>query len=346
LKFIYQMQSFLTERQRNEYKQLHKRSKEKRYADRIKSILALDKGHSFEEIAEWLMIDDTSVRRWHEQYNAMGIEELMRDDYQGSAPYLKKKQQDKLVAYLERNICLSAKEVCHYVKEQYAVEYTVKGITHLLHRMGFVYKKPKHLPSKADREAQEEFIGQYEELKKMKRAKDKIYFMDGTHPMHNSQLAYGWIKKGEEKFVKANTGRERLNINGAYNMEEHRVIVREDESINAQSTVALLEQMLVQQPTGKLYIILDNARYYHSQIVHDFLSKNKRIQFIYLPPYSPNLNIIERLWKFMKKKITYDKYYEKFSVFRQKILEFFENIKIYSQELESLMTENFHLFPA
>jgi transposase len=339
------MQSFLTNKQRNEYKLLHRKCKDKHFADRIKSILALDRGHSFEEIAEWLMIDDTSVRRWYEQFNAVGIEELMKDDYRGSEPYLKKKQQDKLVAYLERNICLSAKEVCHYVKKQYGVEYTTKGITHLLHRLGFVYKKPKHLPSKADREAQEEFIKHYEELKENKKSKDKIYFMDGTHPMHNSQLAYGWIKKGKEKFVKANTGRERININGAYNIEEHKVIVREDESINAQSTVALLKQMLVQQPTGKLYIILDNARYYHSQIVHEFLSKNKRIQFIYLPPYSPNLNIIERLWKFMKKKTTYDKYYEKFSVFRKKVLEFFENIKNYREELESLMTENFQLFP-
>ena len=64
-----------------------------------------------------------------------------------------------------------------------------------------------------------------------------------------------------------------------------------------------------------------------------------------MPPYSPNLNLIERLWKFMKKKITYDQYYEKFSVFREEIMEFFENIKEYRLELESLMTEKFQLFP-
>ena len=62
------MSPFLTDEQRSEYKRLHKKSKEKRFADRIKSILALDRGHGFEEIAEWLMIDDTSVRRWHEQF--------------------------------------------------------------------------------------------------------------------------------------------------------------------------------------------------------------------------------------------------------------------------------------
>jgi transposase len=324
---------------------MHKKSKDKKIADRIKCILGLDKGYGYAEIAELLMIDEATIWRWHQQFEQGGMEQLLKDEYKGSDSYLSQLRQDELDTYLERNTCLSAKEVSHYVKENYGVAYTVKGMTSLLHRLGFVYKKPKHLPGKANRAAQIKFIKQYKELKKRKKALDKIYFMDGTHPMHNSQLAYGWIKKGKDKFVKANTGRERININGAYNIEEHTVVVREDESINAQSTVNLLEEMLVQQPKGILYVILDNARYYHSKIVQEFLSVNKRIQFIYLPPYSPNLNLIERLWKFMKKKTTYDKYYEEFSVFSQKIFEFFDNIKMYRPELISLMTENFQLFP-
>jgi len=86
----------------------------------------------------------------------------------------------------------------------------------------------------------------------------------------------------------------RVNINGAYDIAAHKVIIREDESINSQSTIALLEQMLKEQPLGLLYIILDNAKYYRSRIVKDFLEKNQRIQFVFLPPYSPNLNLIER----------------------------------------------------
>ena len=101
--------------------------------------------------------------------------------------------------------------------------------------------------------------------------------------------------------------------------------------------------MLIEQPLGILYVILDNAKYYRSQIVTDFLEKHQRIQFVFLPPYSPNLNIIERLWKFFKKKTTYNKYYEKFSVFKEKCLNFFDNIDNYKIELLSLMTENFQL---
>ena len=126
--------------------------------------------------------------------------------------------------------------------------------------------------------------------------------MDGVHPLHNSQPAYGWIKKGKEQVLKSNTGRMRVNLNGAYNIENHKAIIREDESINSQSTIALLEQMLKEQPLGMLYIILDNAKYYRSQLVKDFLIKTKEYKFVFLPPYSPNLNLIERLWKFFKKK--------------------------------------------
>ena len=167
--------------------------------------------------------------------------------------------------------------------------------------------------------------------------------MDGVHPMHNSQPAHGWIKKGKQATLKTNTGRQRVNINGAYDLENHKVVVREDKSINAQSTIALLGQMIEGQPLGLLYVVLDNARYYRSRLVREFLEENPRVQFVFLPPYSPNLNIIERLWKFFKKEITYNKYHEKFSVFKEKSMGFFQNIEKYKPELQTLMTDNFEL---
>lgn len=339
------MESFLTEQQVAEYKKIHKQNKLSKQADRIKSILMLNKGYSYEKIAELLLIDQDTVREWYKLYQQGGFQELLTNHYKGSDPKLSMADQQQLSQYLEDHLCLSSKQICRYVKEQFGKQYTLKGMTCLLHRLDFVYKKPKHLPSKADRQKQEAFIEEYKALKENKNSQDRIYFMDGTHPMHNSQLAYGWIKKGKDKFIKANTGRERVNINGAYNVEEHKAIVREDESINAQSTVALLEQMLKEQPLGILYIILDNARYYHSNHVKEFLSRNPRIQFKYLPAYSPNLNLIERLWKFLKKKVAQNEYYEKFSEFKQKINDFFSNMEKYREELESLMTENFQLFP-
>ena len=204
-----------------------------------------------------------------------------------------------------------------------------------------MYKKPKHIPSKADPVEQEAFIKQYEQLKKTKNPEDKIFFVDAVHPLHNSQPAYGWIKKGEEKGLKSNTGRLMVNLNGAYNIEEDKVTIREDESINSQSTIALFEQLLKENPFGILYIIRDNARYYYSKLVKEFLQTHPRMQYIKMPPYSPNLNLIERLWGFFKEETTHNRYYEKFAEFKKTCLDFFANIADYKAELERRMTENF-----
>ena len=339
------MEKFLTAKQVTEYKRVHKKSASVKERDRIKAILMLDTGYSFEEVASVLIMDEDSIRRWYKVYNEGGIEALSFQNYKGSDSFISEEQQLQLSAHLEEHIFLTAKEVCDYVRKVFKIEYTPKGMTNLLHRMEFTYKKAKAIPGKADRAEQEKFIKKYKKLKKQKAKEDKIYFMDGSHPMHNSIMQYGWIKKGEDKFIASNTGRSRLNINGAYDVEKKNVIAREDASVNAQSTVKLLMQLLAMQPKGKLHIILDNARYYHSEIVKEFIKINPRIKLVFLPPYSPNLNLIERIWKFVKKKTSYNKYYADFPVFRKKTMNCLKNLDRYKEELETLMTEKFQLFP-
>ena len=326
-------------------KLLHKKA-DKKQRDKIKGILLLNRGYVYSEIAEILLIDQTTVWRWYESYASEGIDGLMKDNYAGGTRKLTERQQIKLIEHLEINMYLTAKEICAFVKKTFKVTYTPKGMTSLLHQLGFTYKKPKHIPGKADIEAQKEFIKKFRKLQKKKSPEDRIYFMDGVHPMHNSQPAYGWIRKGKDMVLKANTGRQRINLNGAYNLEEHKVVIQEAEMINGQSTVSLLKEMLQKQPLGLIYVILDNARYYRSEFVQNFVSQNKRIHLLFLPPYSPNLNVIERLWKFFKKKVIYNSYYAEFSVFRKYCLNFFRYIEKFRTELQTLMTDKFQLIQA
>jgi transposase len=339
------VEQFLTLAQVKQYRKLHKKCISVKERDRIKAILMLNDGYSFEETAKVLIVDEDSIRRWYALYQQGGIESLSYNNYKGSDSFLSLEKQRELAHYMDNHIFLTSKEACKHVLKTYKVEYTTKGMTKLLGRMGFVYKKPKAIPGKADRKEQEKFIRKYNRLRRKKDKEDKIYFMDGSHPLHNPILQYGWIKKGEEKYIETNTGRNRLNINGAYDVEEKKVIAREDESVNAQSTIRLLTQLMSHQPKGKLNVILDNARYYRSKIVKEFLKENTRIKFVFLPPYSPNLNLIERIWKFVKKKVAYNKYYEDFAVFRRKFLYRLNNLATFEDELETLMTEKFQLFP-
>lgn len=289
------------------------------------------------------MLDDSSLRNYHSCYMRGGVKALLGDDYKGGTSHMTGEQLQLLEQHLGETTYLCAKEIQAYIAKTYTVIYSVEGVKALLHRLGFVYKKSKHIPGKANKEKQEAFIKEYEALKASKNLQDKIYFLDGCHPRHNSMPAYGWIKKGTEKQLPANTGRERLNINGAYNIEDSKVVVRNDESINAQSTLSLIQQIMLLQLTGTIYLIADNAKYYRAKKVREFLENNPRVKLLFLPPYSPNLNVIERLWWFFKKKKMYNKYYEKFALFREECLSFFENIHLYKDELKTLMTDNFHI---
>ncbi len=199
------------------------------------------------------------------------------------------------------------------------------------------------VPGKADAKAQEEFVEFYKKLKETKGANDYIYFMDGAHPQHNSVAAYGWIKKGTVKELKSNTGRKRVNINGAINIEEMSPVVGYSDTINAQSTISLLKKIESKHPDAEsIYTICDNARYYRSKKVKEYLGKSKA-KLLFLPPYSPNLNLIERLWKYFRKIVLYNKYYETFDEFKKACKSFFRRSKRYKEDISSLLTENFQI---
>ena len=143
--------------------------------------------------------------------------------------------------------------------------------------------------------------------------------------------------------IKANCGRQRLNINGAINIETLEPTVRFYETINAQSAKDLFAKIEAKHPKAKaIYVIVDNARYYRSLWLKKML-KGTKIKLIFLPPYSPNLNLIERYWKFFKKKVLNNRYYETFEEFKRACERFFRKQKAYLSELQSLLTENFHI---
>ena len=303
----------------------------------------LGSGWSAEQVAEALLIDPDSVRNYFKRYQQGGIEQLLSMAYRGGEGWLSGEQLIELDVHLRRVLYLSAKQVAGHVQQTYGVRYSERGMTALLHRLGYVYKKPKLVPGKADAQAQRAFVASNEKLKQDKQPEDPIYFMDATHPHHNPVLACGWIKRGVAREIPSNTGRDRLNINGAIDLHRLEPVVRFDETINAASTIALFEQIEEVNPNAqRIHIICDNARYYRSRAVRKFL-ETSRIELIFLPPYSPNLNLIERFWKFFKKQVLHDSYYETFCKFRHACEQFFRNSTAYAAQLRSLLTENFQI---
>ena len=340
------MKNFLSKEDIIVLQEAHHAAREKRKADRIKTVLLLNQGYPYSEIARILLINDSTAREYFKEYQKLGLDGLVEDNYSGSESFLTTEEQQSLTLYLKQHTLKTVKEIVHYVEATCQKQYSIAGMTHLLHNLGFVYKKTKIIPGKLDVQKQEEFKIEYQKLKDSLNLKDRIYFVDASHPHHNNKSSYGWIPKGEERWIKTNTGRKRVNINGALNLEDLTIITRLEETINADAMVLLIKNIEQHQPKGGIYLILDNARYNHAIKVADYVKGSGRVHLVFLPPYSPNLNIIERLWLFFHQKILYDKYYETFPEFKTAVLTFFANINLYREELRSRLTDSFQVIPA
>lgn len=131
-------------------------------------------------------------------------------------------------------------------------------------------------------------------------------------PTHNVHSAYGWIKKGVRKEISADTGRARLNLSGSIDITTHNVVVQEDETLNAESTIRFFQKLENAYPSKrKIHVFCDNAPYYRNKAVKQSNVTNSWER------------TLERLWKWMKERVIYNTYYEHFEDFEEAICGFF-----------------------
>jgi transposase len=170
-----------------------------------------------------------------------------------------------------------------------------------------------------------------------------VFFVDAAHFVLGAYLGFLWCLT--RIFVRAPSGRQRLNVLGALNAVTHELITVTNESyINAISVGELLEKIAALGLSTPITLIMDNARYQRCAYVLEMAARLK-IEIVFLPPYSPNLNLIERLWKFVKKECLYSTYYENFQVFKQSILTCLsETSGIHKSALSTLLTHSFQSF--
>jgi hypothetical protein len=173
---------------------------------------------------------------------------LLRHDAGGSEAALTGEPQPQLVAYVQTHRCLTARQVAHHVQPTWQVTYRESDIPQLLHRLGFVYKKPKLSPGQANAERQRAFVEACRKLQATKKPQDRLYFMDATHPHPHPIAGYGWLKRGQTPAMRSHTGRQRLNINGVIDGHALSAIVRYDATLNAHSTIPLFQRIEAKNP--------------------------------------------------------------------------------------------------
>jgi transposase len=318
----------------------HKTERDKHVCDRIKAVLAYDEGYEPPDISKILLISVSSAYRYVNEYFA---KKKLKPEHKGRESELDEEQSKELIKHLEENTYLYVKAICHYVKEKYEVEYSVSGMTKWLHRQGFNYKQPHAVPAKADKEQQAAFIKTYTELKASLGAQEPLYFVDSMHPAHQSDLAYGWIRKGQRKLIPTTARQPRMTITGAYQLAGQQFVYQESERVNSASMASFLYKLRGEHPEGQcIHLIWDNAGSHYGKEVKE-AAKKLNIKLHYLPPYSPNLNPIERVWKIFRERVTYNKYYATAMEFREKVRDFFNNLSSLADILKNRITDNFQI---
>ena len=173
------------------------------------------------------------------------------------------------------------------------------------------------------------------------------YYADAAHPTHNTRCTRAWCAVGKERPLLTVSGRERVNLNAALNAyDPTQVLLDETSCVNAQSTRRFYEQLLAAHPDkARIYVSCDNARYYQNKELRAWLA-DKPIYQVFLLPYSPNLNLIERFWNYLRQKIINSTFYRPNGQFRTAVLNFFDRLPEFGQDLASLLTRKFHILDA
>ena len=180
-------------------------------------------------------------------------------------------------------------------------------------------------------------------LEEARNNKRTVYFVDAAHFVMGAFL--GWLWCCSRIFVRSSSGRQRFNVLGALCATTHRLIsVCNTGYINSLSVCELLQKLKAVSENLPITVVLDNARYQRCKLVQA-TAVALGIELLFLPTYSPNLNLIERLWKFTKKKVLYSKYYETFIDFQNAITQLLDTAHVvYRGELQSLLTLKFQTF--
>lgn len=291
---------------------------------RLNVLYCYYKGFKLTEVADMLCLPVSTVWQYITDYK----KEKKTDHTPrgGKEEKLNKEQTQALTKHLEEKTYLKVEEIIRYVTRVYRITYSKSGMKSWLQRHRFVYKKPKPTPAKLDPEKQEEFVKAYFDMRDHAGPDEVIVFMDGVHPAHQTQAVHGWIKRGKEVCIRTTAKQPRIHFMGALTVNHpDKPLFQEFDKINSESIVAFLDKINNHfAHKKKITVICDNAGYHKGKPVQAFLSLNPQVQMVFLPPYSPNLNPIERLWKVLREFVIYNKFYPSFDAFRSAIFDFFD----------------------
>jgi len=305
-------------------------------------------GIKHKEICSLCKISKTTLTTYIKQYQSEGIEELKKINQKGQVSELNQ-HSDILKDYFEKNPPSSVAEASNAIEKLTGVKRSPTQVREFLKRTGLRCLKVGYVPGKSVELGKIEEVEKYRVekleplLKEAIKGEKAVFFVDAAHFVHRAYLGFLWCFT--RTFICSPSGRKRFNVLGAVNAVTKEMITITNETyINSESVCQLLFKLANLGLNIPIVLILDNARYQKCHLVQEY-AKQLEIQLCYLPSYSPQLNLIERFWKFIRNECLYSKYYANFSDFKSAISNCIATANTDKQEkLDSLLTLNFQTF--
>jgi transposase len=309
------------------------------------------KGYPREEVAELLRIDEDTVTNYTKKYDESGLQGLLEENYHHPKSQLEP-YSEQLKELFKKQMPHTVNQAIEMIDKETGIVLKPSACREFLKKIGMKCRRCGVVPGKAlddekQRQAQREFHDKQLQstLDEAKQGKRTVLFVDAAHFVMGAFLGMVWC------FVRlllpSASGRKRHNVLGAYDPITHEAItITNDTYINQDVVCEFLDKIAnAYASSGRpITLILDNARYQKCQSVAN-KAKELNIELLYLPPYSPNLNLIERLWRFVKKQVLYSKHYDHFDTFRNSINTCISDLGArFKNEMQSLMTLKFQLF--
>ena len=320
---------------------------EHRLARRANALILLDRGMTYRQVAEVLLIDDDTVRQWRLIFETDGVEGLAGFHFGGRQAFLSGDQEAELAVWVTATLPRTTREVGSFIEQHFGVSFSSRsGLIALLHRMGFVHRKPEALSSRMDPSKQSAFIAAYANLLNHMPGDEMVMFADAVHPFYGAQPVGCWAPPDVALAVEQTTGRDHLNIQGAVDLESGQTQMLLVDRVDSESTIALLGAIERQFPARRrIHVFVDNARCHRARLVQEWLRQpGRRVRLRFIPPYCPHLNPIERLWGVMHKAITHNRCSANLRAFQAEVLTFLR--RTVPQKWETLcdaVSDNFHV---
>ncbi len=327
----FQLRQFL-EAERLTLAQMYRNGPNARCRQRAHMVLLAEQGYPLKTIASLVGVAYNSVRRYLHAFNEQGFLALYDAPRPGRTPQLTPEQTKQVGYWLEmspralhyQQSCWSMKLMAQRIKAAYQVSLSTERVRQLVRKLGFTLVRPRHQSRLPDPEQVEQAQQDIDQLhQQAQRGELMLFYQDEARLSRYPTLTRMWVRKGTQYQIPTDDDHTTFWVYAVTNPLTGKVHYRIEDPFSGEGFRRLLEQIRRHYPKVQIVLITDRASIHRKKVVAEYLSEDGRMRLYNLPSYSPFLNRIERLWKWLRRRVTHIHLFESLAEMKEAVRHFF-----------------------